>query len=110
MTARPRPGAHRLVPLLLALVLVAVGLSSACADKRDIFFRNHLDRAMTVHVDGDRLLILRPGVTEAIPYATAAWAWPRTIEIRDYRTGDVHMRLVADSTDLIQQRWLIDIR
>ena len=65
---------------------------------------------MTVQIDGDRLLILRPGVAEAIPYASAAWAWPRTIEVRDYVTGDLHMRLSADTTDLIQYRWQIDIR
>jgi hypothetical protein len=110
MTGRAGSSLRWRAALLIALVLAAGVVGAGCADERGIFFQNHLDRAMTVHVDGDRLLILRPGTTESIPYATAAWAWPRTIEVRDYVTGDLHMRLIADTTDLIRHRWLIDIR
>jgi hypothetical protein len=105
---RGRPAAW--AALLVALLLGATSVTTGCADKKAILFENHFDRAMTVHVDGDRLLILRPGVTEGIPYSTAAWAWPRTIEARDYATGELYLRLVADTTDLIQYRWHIDIR
>jgi hypothetical protein len=110
MTARAGPSPHWRAALLLALVLAAGAGGAGCADEQGIVFQNHLDRAMSVHIDGDRLLILRPGAIEGIPYATAAWAWPRTIEVRDYVTGAVHMRLLADTTDLIRHRWLIDIR
>ena len=110
MIARAGRSTRLLGPLLLALVVLSIAGGSGCADDRRIVFQNHLDRPMTVHVDGDRLLILRPGAIESIPYATAAWAWPRTIEVQDYATGDLHMRLVADTTDLIQYRWQIEIR
>jgi hypothetical protein len=96
--------------LMVAVLLIAMASATGCADKKAILFENHLDRAMTIHVDGDRLLILRPGTTEGIPYSTAAWAWPRTIEARDYATGALYMRFVADTTDLIQHHWHIDIR
>jgi hypothetical protein len=110
MIARAIASVRWRAALLLPLLSLVIVPGAGCADQQGILFHNHLDRAMTVHIDGDRLLILRPGVTEGIPYATAAWAWPRTIEVRDYVTGDLHMRLVADATDLIQYRWLIDIR
>jgi hypothetical protein len=94
---------------LAGMALACVMLLVACADQRTIYFENHTARAVTVHVDGDKLLILGPGVIEGLPYATAAWAWPRTIEVRDYDTSAIVFRLVADTVILIRHRWHIDI-
>lgn len=98
--------------LLLAAWLIAGALllSTACADQRTIVFSNHRDRPVTVHVDGDRLLIIRPFVEEGIPYATAAWAWPRTVEVREWETGKVVISFWADGTMLARHNWRVEIR
>jgi hypothetical protein len=87
-----------------------LGVMLACADRPAIVFANHLDRPVSVHVGGDRVLILAPHTTERLPYQVAAWTWPRKIESRDYATGQVLSSFRASAGDLANRRWRVEIR
>ncbi len=70
---------HRLT--LASLALASVLLAAACADAPRIWFENQRDEDVYVSIDGDRLLILGPHSGQYLPYSTAAWAWPRRIDM-----------------------------
>jgi hypothetical protein len=99
---------RRVAPVVLVLCLIAVS-AAGCADQRAIWFENQRPDHVTVSIDGDRLLILRPGVTEALPYATAAWAWPRRIDVAVF-AGPPLWSVSMDADELARNKWLIVIR
>ena len=95
----------RLLPLLVLLA----ALSASCADITYIWFENKRGEPVTVSVDGDRLLVLRPGVAEGLPYSSAAWAWPRRIDVATWREGAHLWSARFDADDLARHRFVIPI-
>lgn len=98
----------RIIPLILLLVVLPVATAS-CADWPLIMFNNYRGERVAVHIDGDRVLILRPYTSEGLPYTVASWTWPRTIEVRDERNETI-LTLRASAGDLALQHWRLDIR
>jgi hypothetical protein len=90
-----------------ALLLVAV-LASACADEPRIWFENQREDVVTVSVDGDRLLIIRPHTGQYLTYNTAAWAWPRRIDVAT-RDGRPLWSQRLDADELSRQAWIVRI-
>ncbi len=95
--------------LLIALLLGALASQTACVDRPMITFANHRDTKVAIHIDGDRVLILRPRTAEGLPYTVAAWTWPRHIEARDEQNRTI-LSFHASAGDLLVQNWRIDIR
>jgi len=97
---------------LRALVasLVLVPLAAGCADRPVVWFENQRDDTVTVSIDGDRLVVLRPHATEYLPYSTAAWAWQRRVDVATFPTGVPLSSSSYDAGDLAEQRWRIHIR
>jgi hypothetical protein len=100
-------GVRRIVSVVL-LALTILG-APACADRPLIMFANHRDHQVAIHIDGDRVLILRPHTTEGLPYSVAAWTWPRQIEARDQFNQRI-LTFYASAGDLALQHWRVDIR
>lgn len=95
--------------LLLALLLLFAPLTASCADRPLIRFENFRDDRVAVHIDGDRVLILRPHTAEGLPYQVAAWTWPREIEVRDEQNQRI-FAFKASAGDLALRQWRVDIR
>lgn len=95
------------VACVLAITLFALSLSG-CADRPVIWLENTRDEAVTVSIDGDRLALLRPHSAEYLPYSTAAWAWPRRVDIAVYQ-HELISTSWYDADDLARQRWRIAI-
>lgn len=93
---------------LLPLAAAATVLAAACADQPRIWFENQRDHRVTVSIDGDRLLILAPHRGEWLPYSTAAWAWPRRIDVATM-SGELLWSARMDADDLARERWTIVI-
>jgi hypothetical protein len=93
------------------VLLLALGVlpAAACVDRPLIQFANHRDDRVAVHIDGDRVLILRPHTTEGLPYQAAAWTWPRRIEVRDELNRPI-LAFRASAGDLALTHWRVDIR
>lgn len=91
------------------LIVFIVAAQTACVDRPMITFANHRDTKVAVHIDGDRVLILRPRTAEGLPYTVAAWTWPRHIEARDEQNRTI-LSFRASAGDLLVQNWRIDIR
>ena len=98
----------RYAPFALLLLLITLAATS-CADRPLILFDNHRDERVAVHIDGDRVLILRPHTAEGLPYQPAAWTWPRHIEVRDQRNRPI-LSFRASAGDLALSHWRLDIR
>jgi hypothetical protein len=99
-----------LSPLSAAVLIVLLALAPAgCADRPVIWFENNRNEPITVSVDGDRLVLLRPRHVEYLPYSTAAWAWPRRVDIDVYQTGERISSSWYDADDLARQRWRIAV-
>lgn len=94
---------------LVLFALLTVRLATGCADRPLILFDNHREDRVAVHIDGDRVLILRPHTAEGLPYLVAAWTWQRHIEVRDEQNRTV-LSYRASSGDLALQGWRLDIR
>lgn len=96
---------------LIACVVFAlvIPLASSCADQPLILFANHRDEPVNIHIDGDRVLILRPFTAEGLPYTVASWTWPRRIEAYDF-SGRRLLALDAGAGDLANGHWRVDIR
>lgn len=95
--------------VLLATVLGLAFTVAGCADRPLVLFDNQRDERVAVHIDGDRVLILRPHTAEGLPYQVAAWTWSREIEVRD-ELNRPFLRFRADAGALAQQHWRIVIR
>jgi hypothetical protein len=95
--------------LLPALVLLAA-LSAACADQPRIWFENQRDDPVTISIDGDRLIILWPHTGQFLPYSTAAWAWPRRVDVATYYGGQHLWAETLDADDLVRRHWLFYVR
>lgn len=93
----------------LVLATAAPFYASGCVDRPLIVFENHRDDKVAVHIDGDRVLILRPHTTEGLPYSVASWTWPRRIEVRDMENQTI-LSFSASAGDLALQNWRLDIR
>jgi hypothetical protein len=91
---------------VVSFVMSVLALT-ACADRPVIWFENTRDEAITVSIDGDRLVLLRPHHVEYLPYSTAAWAWPRRVDIAVYQSGERLSSSWYDADDLARQRWTI---
>lgn len=94
--------------IFLALAASAL-LTSSCADQPLILFANYRDQPVNVHIDGDRVLILRPFTAEGLPYTVASWAWPRRIEVYEFN-GNRLLSFTASAGDLANSGWRVDIR
>lgn len=97
-------GIIRLLPLVLLLLL-----ASACADQPRIWFENQRDQVVTVSIDGDRLMIIGERSGQFLPYSTAAWAWPRRIDVA-LRDGTPLWTIHQDADDLARNGWVVQIR
>jgi hypothetical protein len=95
-------------PWLLLLIVLTVAAAS-CADQPRIWFQNERDEPVTVAIDGDRLIILKPRSGEWLPYSTAAWAWPRRIDVATY-DGRLLWTQRMDADDLARALWTVYIR
>ncbi len=91
------------------MLVIVVAATGSCADKPLIHFENFRDDRVAVHIDGDRVLILRPHTAEGLPYQVAAWTWPRVIEVRDEQNRPF-LTFRASAGDLALQHWRVDIR
>lgn len=91
------------------MMALAAASLTGCADRPLIVFANHRDDRVAVHIDGDRVLILRPQTTEGLPYQVAAWTWPREIQVRDPRNEPI-LTFKASAGDLALRHWRVDIR
>lgn len=98
---------RRLLPLA-ALAAAGALTAASCADQPKIWFDNQRDVAVTIAIDGDRLVILRPHHWEYLPYSTAAWVWPRKVEVSLYN-GDPLWSAYYTADDLARERWRIHI-
>lgn len=103
---RPLPR-RRLLPLV-ALAALGGLAATGCADQPKIWFENQRDETVTIAIDGDRLVILRPHHWEYLPYSTAAWAWPRKIEVARYNGGPLWSAYYT-ADDLARDRWTIHV-
>jgi hypothetical protein len=92
--------------MLLAFTLLgAVMLLTGCADAPVIYFANESDTPVSISIDGDRLLLLRPHTFEGLPYSTAAWAWPRQIDARSWPDGRLLWSEALDADQLARHRF-----
>jgi hypothetical protein len=92
--------------MLLAFTLLgAVMLLTGCADAPVIYFANESDTPVSISIDGDRLLLLRPHTFEGLPYSTAAWAWPRQIDARTWPDGRLLWSEALDADQLARHRF-----
>jgi hypothetical protein len=91
------------------MLALALSATTGCADRPLIVFDNHRDDRVAVHIDGDRVLILRPHTAEGLPYLVASWTWPRHIEVRDGFNRPI-LSFRASAGDLALQHWRLDIR
>jgi hypothetical protein len=107
MTPRRPPTRVRLLAALL--LLCGAVLPAACADEPRIWFENQRGEVVTVSIDGDRLMIIRPNEGMYLPYSTAAWAWPRRIDVRRL-DGSTVSRTYLDASDLAGNDWQMFIR
>jgi hypothetical protein len=95
------------LPLAACFVIALTAFTfTGCADRPVIWFENTRDDAITVSIDGDRLVLLRPHSVEYLPYSTAAWAWPRRVDIAVYQHEQISSSWY-DADDLARQRWRI---
>ncbi len=94
--------------MLGPLLVLSMLATTSCVDRPLIRFQNFRDDRVAVHIDGDRVLILRPHTTEGLPYQVAAWTWPRHIEVRDQQNRPF-MAFRASAGDLALQHWRVDI-
>jgi hypothetical protein len=104
MTLRTIAWALSMVVVTVALALVA----GSCADEPKLWFDNQRDEVVTISIDGDRLVILRPHTFEYLPYSTAAWAWPRRIDVRTL-DGRLLWSADYDADELTRERWVVRI-
>lgn len=93
---------------LIVLVIGALQIGG-CADQPRIWFENGRDEEVAVSIDGDRLILLAPRSGQYLPYSTAAWAWPRRIDIAT-RQGTPIWSERMDADDLARNRWTVIIR
>jgi hypothetical protein len=92
--------------MLLLFTLLSAGIVQAsCADAPVIYFANESDTAVSISIDGDRLLVLRPHSFEGLPYSTAAWAWPRRIDARSWPEGRLLWSENIDADQLARHRF-----
>lgn len=98
---------HLAIVLLFGLI-VAAG-APACVDRPLIIFANYRNEKVSIHIDGDRVLVLRPNTSEGLPYQVASWTWPRHIEARDPSNRTL-LAVNASAGDLALQNWRFDIR
>ncbi|MGD9892196.1 MAG: hypothetical protein AB7R89_09290 [Dehalococcoidia bacterium] len=91
--------------LLQFTLLTATMLLAGCADAPVIYFANESDAPVSISVDGDRLLVLRPHSSEGLPYSTAAWAWPRRIDARSWPEGRLLWSESVDADQLARHRF-----
>ena len=91
--------------LLLFTLLTAGAILTGCADAPVIYFTNESDSAVSISIDGDRLLLLRPHSFEGLPYSTAAWAWPRRIDARSWPDGRMLWSENVDADQLARHRF-----
>lgn len=94
----------RLAPLVLLLVV-----ATACAEQPRIWFENQRDQVVTVSIDGDRLMIIGERSGQFLPYSTAAWAWPRRIDVAQ-RDGTPLWTAYQDADELARNGWIVQIR
>ena len=99
----------RLGTVLAALALAAL-LGAGCADQPRIWFENQRDETVTISVDGDRLIILRPHSGEFLPYSTAAWVWPRRVDVATFQGRQYLWSARLDADDLARLNWIVYIR
>ena len=95
--------------LRLLLLLWPLFVAVACADQPRIWFDNQRDETVMVSIDGDRLIVLEPHSGQWLPYSTAAWAWPRRIDVKT-RDGRPIWTRTMDADDLTRDVWTISIR
>ncbi len=98
------------VTLSCAVLALGAVVGFGCVDRPAIVFHNHRQTPVSVHVGGDRVLILAPNTAEALPYQVSAWTWPRRIEVREYGTNRLILSFRATAGDLANQHWRVDIR
>jgi len=91
--------------LLIILLGVVATVTSGCADAPVIYFANESDQPVSISIDGDRLLLLRPHSFEGLPYSTAAWAWPRRIDARSWPEGRLLWSEELDADQLARHRF-----
>jgi hypothetical protein len=91
--------------LLLFTLLTTATMLAGCADAPVIYFSNESDTAVSISIDGDRLLVLRPHSFEGLPYSTAAWAWPRRIDARSWPEGRLLWSENVDADQLARHRF-----
>jgi hypothetical protein len=91
--------------LLLVTLLTTGAILVGCADTPVIYFTNESDSTVSISIDGDRLLVLRPHSYEGLPYSTAAWAWPRRIDARSWPDGRVLWSESVDADQLARHRF-----
>jgi hypothetical protein len=89
---------------LFGLIAVCI-LAAGCADAPVIYFANESDMPVSISIDGDRLLVLRPHSFEGLPYSTAAWAWPRRIDARSWPEGRLLWSEELDADQLARHRF-----
>lgn len=102
------PSRLRFAALVLAVVVPLQ--CAACADQQRIWFENQFPTEVTVSVDGDRLLILAPYTGQFLPYTTAAWAWPRRIDIHERQSGVLLMSETLNADGLVEANWTFYVR
>jgi hypothetical protein len=91
--------------LTLFALIAACILAAGCADAPVIYFANESDTPVSISIDGDRLLVLRPHSFEGLPYSTAAWAWPRRIDARSWPEGRLLWSEELDADQLARHRF-----
>jgi hypothetical protein len=96
--------------LLLCALVAVLAVAPGCADAPVIYFANERDEAVTISVDGDRLMVLRPHSFEGLPYSTAAWAWPRRIDARTWPDGRLLWTEDIDADQLARHRFRLFVR
>jgi hypothetical protein len=104
MSVRSATRTRSMLVVVAALALIAGG----CADEPKLWFENQRDEVVTISIDGDRLVILRPRTWEYLPYSTAAWAWPRRIDVRTL-DGRLLWSAYYDADEFARERWTIHV-
>lgn len=90
--------------LVVALLLAVQGRT-----EHWVTFHNVSNEPVEVLVGGDRVLIIKPHASEALPVSPRGWSWPRRIEVRRYPRGERLLTWRADLNDLAQQHWQVRV-
>jgi hypothetical protein len=108
------PTARRAAPWLLGLLAVLgsmalLAIMTQATPEPVLTITNRSTVPMVVAVDGERVRIIRGGVSEPLELPVAIWAQPRRIDVFAFPEGPTLLTWHADLNDLADNLWQLFI-